>query len=55
MIALTVLISAPPVGSQGELELALDYLDHAGRDALEGWWARHEQSGGTVRRQPPPA
>lgn len=52
---ITRALAMVPVGSQVELELALDYLDHAGRDALESWWTRHEQSGGSVRRRPPAA
>jgi carbonic anhydrase len=38
-----------PAGSPVEVEVAVDHLDHAGREALESWRVRHQHSGGTVR------
>jgi carbonic anhydrase len=46
---LTRTLAAVPIGSPVELELAVDYLDHAGREALESWRTHHQRSGGIVR------
>lgn len=56
-------LSAVPRGVDITVRLATDYLDHAARDHLVAWTARHEGTGGTVeviepheaRRTGPPA
>lgn len=37
-----------PAGSAVEIDLAVESIDHAGWEALDGWRTNHERTGGTV-------
>ncbi|WP_084727483.1 SulP family inorganic anion transporter [Rhodococcoides yunnanense] len=46
---LTHVLSTVPSGANVDLELAVDFLDHAVHDHVHEWVRQHEAGGGTVR------
>jgi carbonic anhydrase len=45
---LTRQLASLPAGRRVFIDLDIDFLDHAGRDALEGWRTSYERTGGQV-------
>lgn len=40
-----------PPGAAVDVDLAVDFIDHSGYDALESWKSTHEKTGGSVRME----
>jgi carbonic anhydrase len=49
---LSAALAAVPAGSQVELDLAVETLDHSGYEALESWCQNHRKTGGKVWMEP---
>jgi carbonic anhydrase len=49
---LSAALAQVPAGSQVEVDLAVETLDHSGYEALENWAQTHRRLGGKVRMEP---
>ncbi|MCX4091107.1 SulP family inorganic anion transporter [Nocardia sp. alder85J] len=45
---LTYRLAAVPAGADAQVQLTVDFLDHAATEALHDWARQHESTGGTV-------
>lgn len=50
---LTNALATIPAGAKAEIDLAVDFLDHAGYEAIEGWRSTHEKLDGKVVMEAP--